>query len=170
MLHKPLACHCRMYSQYYLDIYIQSHQLLRHCQQRTAVYHWVSVGSSLAESLCSSVKQTITTLYFTFRGSGQWITCSQGLGWARLLPRRLKFGRKWKNFRKNERTYRKMRQDSGNFLNLPTREWEAGYGPGSGVNIKFNLICHIYLGWNTKMCIYILFWYGYIFISVITAV
>ena len=33
------------------------------------------------------------------------------------------------NLRKNGRTYRKKRKDLGNVCILPTREWEAGYGP-----------------------------------------
>ena len=34
------------------------------------------------------------------------------------------------NLRKNEGNYGKMRKYWGNILILPTREWEAGYGPG----------------------------------------
>ena len=33
------------------------------------------------------------------------------------------------NLRKNKPKYRKMRKDWGNILILPTREWEASYGP-----------------------------------------
>ena len=32
--------------------------------------------------------------------------------------------------KENERNYREMRKDWGNYLILSTQEWEAGYGPG----------------------------------------
>ena len=56
-------------------------------------------------------------------------------GVARAFPgepptRKTKMRKKIKKiWWKNERTYRKMRKDWGNVLILPTREWEAGYGP-----------------------------------------
>ena len=37
--------------------------------------------------------------------------------------------------RKNEKTYRRMRKDWGNVIILPTREWEAGYGPNNFTDI-----------------------------------
>ena len=36
-----------------------------------------------------------------------------------------------KEWGKNKRTYRKIRKNWGNVLIMPTREWEAGYGPAS---------------------------------------
>ena len=62
---------------------------------------------------------------------GTNVLCS---GVARGFPGgrtgRPKWGKWWRKFEENERTYRKMRKDWGNVLISPTCEWEAGYCPG----------------------------------------
>ena len=49
-----------------------------------------------------------------------------------------------KNLRKNEGKYRKMSENWGNILILPTREWEAGYGPvqNGGYRSMHMGLCH----------------------------
>ena len=51
-----------------------------------------------------------------------------------------KMRKKMKRFlRRNERNYRKMRKNWENELTLPNQEWEAGYGPASGVHKLVNI-------------------------------